>query len=65
VGRVRVSRALRARLGVLAGGAMAASGAGLAAGLWAGLALGGVLLVAYCLLLVDADEPPKRGEAPW
>jgi hypothetical protein len=34
---------------------MAASGAGLGLGLAVGLVVGGVLLVAYCLLLTDVD----------
>jgi len=40
---------------VLLGGAMTASGAGLQLGLAAGLVVGGVLLVAYCLLVADTD----------
>ncbi|WP_255951552.1 hypothetical protein [Streptomyces odontomachi] len=48
-----MTRAARARAGVLTGGAMAAVGAGLGLGLAVGLAVGGVLLVAYCLLLMD------------
>jgi hypothetical protein len=35
---------------------MAASGAGLGLGLAMGLVVGGVLLVAYCLLLMDVDR---------
>ncbi|MDX2892494.1 hypothetical protein PV439_14170 [Streptomyces scabiei] len=53
MGRVRLTRAARARAGVLTGGAMAASGAGLGLGLAVGLVVGGVLLVTYCLLLAD------------
>lgn len=67
MGRVRVSRALRARLGILAGGASIASGAGLGAGLWAGLIAAGGLLMTYCLLVIDVDEPqatPKESR-PW
>ncbi|MCZ0207908.1 hypothetical protein OZK63_21075 [Streptomyces sp. UMAF16] len=55
MGRLRLTRAGLARAGVLTGGAMTASGAGLGWGLAVGLALGGVLLVAYCLLLADTD----------
>ncbi|MEV8548324.1 hypothetical protein AB0L04_00515 [Streptomyces glaucescens] len=46
---------MRARVGVLAGGAMTASGAGLGFGLAVGLMVGGALLAAYCLLLTDVD----------
>ncbi|MGV2914487.1 hypothetical protein [Streptomyces alfalfae] len=55
MGRLRLTRAARAKAGVLAGGAMAASGAGLGLGLATGLVVGGILLVAYCLLLADTD----------
>ncbi|MEU8537526.1 hypothetical protein OH540_21290 [Streptomyces sp. BPPL-273] len=55
MGRVRLTRAGWSRAGVLAGGAMAASGTGLGWGLAVGLVVGGVLLVAYCLLLTDTD----------
>jgi hypothetical protein len=55
MGRLRVSRALRARAGVLAGGSSASAGVGLGFGLAAGLVAAGVLLVAYCLLLMDVD----------
>lgn len=48
-----MTRAGRARAGVLAGGCMAAAGAGLGLGLAVGLVVAGVLLVAYCLLLMD------------
>lgn len=43
---------------------MAASGAGLRLGLAMGLIVGGVLLVAYCLLVVDTDGPEKDGGGP-
>lgn len=55
MGRLRLTRAARARVGVLLGGAMTASGAGLKLGLAVGLVVGGVLLVAYCLLVADTD----------
>lgn len=59
MGRVQVSARMRARLGVLLGGATAAAGVGLAAGLAFGLMAAGVGLVAYCLLLADVD--PREG----
>jgi len=62
-----VSPALRARLGILAGGASVASGAGLGEGLWSGLVVAGAQLMAYCLLVIDVDEPeatPKESR-PW
>ncbi|NUS74934.1 MAG: hypothetical protein HOV70_01875 [Streptomyces sp.] len=55
MGRIRLTQAARARAGVLAGGAMVASGTGLRLGLALGLVVGGVLLVAYCLLVADTD----------
>lgn len=55
MGRIRLTRAARARAGVLTGGAMVASGTGLRLGLALGLVVAGVLLVAYCLLLADTD----------
>ncbi|MDH6435602.1 hypothetical protein M2158_004079 [Streptomyces sp. SAI-144] len=61
MGRIRLTRAARARWGVLTGGGMVASGAGLAMGLSLGLIVGGVLLVAYCLLLADTEGPEKYG----
>lgn len=64
MGRVRLTRAARARGGVLVGGAMVAAGAGLAMGLALGLIVGGVLLVAYCLLIADTDGPEKNGGGP-
>jgi hypothetical protein len=62
MGRLRVSRKARARLGVLLGGAMAAAGVGLAAGLAFGLMAAGVGLVAYCLLLADVDPAEGGGK---
>ncbi|WP_406730901.1 hypothetical protein [Streptomyces sp. NBC_01794] len=61
MGRVQVSRKVRARLGVLLGGAMAAAGVGLAAGLSFGLMAAGIGLVAYCLLLADVDPAEGGG----
>jgi hypothetical protein len=64
VGRLRLTRAARARAGVLLGGAMTASGAGLKLGLAVGLIVGGVLMAAYCLLIADTDAPAKDGGSP-
>ncbi|MGV9755428.1 hypothetical protein ACWDUC_06270 [Streptomyces tricolor] len=43
---------------------MVGAGAGLGLGLAMGLAVGGVLLVAYCLLLADTDGPERDGGGP-
>ncbi|MBK3556293.1 hypothetical protein JHN55_07035 [Streptomyces sp. MBT56] len=59
MGRVRVSAGVRARAGVFTGGVLTATGAGLGLGLAVGLAVAGVLLVAYCLLLMDVDGGSK------
>ncbi|MFE2046370.1 hypothetical protein ACFXAZ_36710 [Streptomyces sp. NPDC059477] len=61
MGRIRVTRAGRARAGVLAGGALASTGAGLGLGLAVGLVVAGVLLVAYCLLLMDTADSDGGG----
>jgi hypothetical protein len=50
-----MSRPVRARAGIFAGGATACAGLGLAVGLAAALMAAGVLVVAYCLLLMDVD----------
>lgn len=63
MGRVWLTRAGWSRAGVLTGGAMATSGAGLGLGLAVGLVVGGMLLVAYCLLLAETD-PEKDGGGP-
>lgn len=55
MGRIRLTRMGWSRAGVLTGGAMAASGTGLQFGLAVGLMVAGVLLVAYCLFLIDTD----------
>ncbi|MGW7085024.1 hypothetical protein ACWGH2_16250 [Streptomyces sp. NPDC054871] len=55
MGRVRLTRAARARAGVLAGGGMVTAGVWVGIDLAAGLMVGGILLVAYCLLLTDTD----------
>jgi hypothetical protein len=56
-----MTRVARARAGVMTGGAMAAAGAGLGLGLAVGLVVGGVLLVAYCLLLMDVSQGDGGG----
>jgi hypothetical protein len=63
VGRVRIGAALRARLGLLAGGAAFAAGSGLAWGLAYGLMTAGPLLAGYCLLVMDVDEPEPESES--
>jgi hypothetical protein len=40
---------------VFSGGVLIAAGCGIGLGLAVGLVAGGVLLVAYCLLLADVD----------
>lgn len=55
MGRIRLTRAGMSRAGVIAGGGLFTSGVWLACGLAAGLMTGGVLLVAYCLVLADVD----------
>lgn len=61
MGRISVSRAARARAGTALGGVLFALGAGLGLGLAAGLAVAGVLLTAYSLLLTDVDPPEGSG----
>ncbi|MBP2583389.1 hypothetical protein J3A78_003867 [Streptomyces sp. PvR006] len=53
MGRIRVSRRSWARLGVLVGGGMVAAGVGFGIDLAAALMVGGMELVAYCLLVAD------------
>lgn len=53
MGRIRLTRAGWARVGVLAGGGMVATGSGLALGVAAALVVGGVLLATYCLFVSD------------
>ncbi|MFF8458529.1 hypothetical protein ACF06T_28825 [Streptomyces albidoflavus] len=55
MGRIRLTRSARARAGVLAGGGLVTAGFWVGIGLAAGLVAGGVLLVAYCLLLMDVS----------
>jgi hypothetical protein len=55
VGRLRLTRAGRSRAGVLAGGGMFTAGVWVGIDLAAGLMVGGMLLVAYCLFLADTD----------
>jgi hypothetical protein len=45
----------------MTGGAMVAAGAGLGFGLAVGLVVAGVLLVAYCLLLMDVTPGDGGG----
>lgn len=69
MGRIRLTPAGRARAGVMAGGAMVTVGTALAValalgfgfGIAAGLFVGGILLVAYFLLLTDTD----KASSPW
>ncbi|MBQ1096330.1 hypothetical protein KBY55_09560 [Streptomyces sp. b94] len=63
MGRIRLTPVARARAGVMTGGALVAVGAGLGLGLAVGLAVAGVLLVAYCLLLMDVG-PSAGGDGP-
>ncbi|MEU0458496.1 hypothetical protein ABZ322_37275 [Streptomyces sp. NPDC006129] len=65
MGRVRVTPASRARAGVLAGSGMITAGVWLGIDLPAGLMVGGILLVLYCLLLTDVDLLDRDGgESP-
>ncbi len=59
MGLLRVSRAGIARAGVVVGGCLFTAGVWLAVDVAGGLMTGGVLTVAYCLLLADVD--PARG----
>ena len=56
-----MSRAVRARLGVVAGGSVFTAGVWMATDVAVGLMTGGVLLVAYCLLLADVDPAEGGG----
>jgi hypothetical protein len=62
MGRLRVSRVGISRLGVLAGGATASAGVGLALGLALGLVAGGAVFAAWCLFLTDVDPPEGGGK---
>jgi hypothetical protein len=64
VGRVRLTRAGRSQAGVLVGGGTFTAGMWVGVGLAAGLMTGGVLLVAYCLFLMDTEGPEKNGGGP-
>ncbi|ROQ69181.1 hypothetical protein EDD93_3678 [Streptomyces sp. 840.1] len=55
MGRVRVSARTRARAGVFSGGALVTAGVWVGVDLAAALMVAGVLLVAYCLLVMDVD----------
>lgn len=61
MGRVRMTPVARARAGVMTGGALVAAGAGFGLGLAVGLVVAGVLLVAYCLLLMDVSASDRGG----
>ncbi|MFF9270434.1 hypothetical protein [Streptomyces rochei] len=63
MGRIRLTPVARARTGVMTGGTLVAVGAGLGLGLAVGLVVAGVLLVAYCLLLMDVGSGPG-GDGP-
>ena len=60
MGRLQVSRAVLALVGVMVGGLLFTAGVWLAVDLAGGLMTGGVLLAAYCLLLADV-EPAEGG----
>lgn len=65
MGRVRVTRTVLARAGVVAGGGLFTVGIGLAVDLAAALMTAGLGLGAYCLLLMDVAPPKeRRGEGP-
>lgn len=55
MGRLRLTRAAWARAGVLAGGGLFTAGVWVGLDLAAALMVGGMLIVAYCLLLTDVD----------
>ncbi|MEV7712297.1 hypothetical protein [Streptomyces sp. NPDC088270] len=61
MGRLRMTRAALARTGVMTGGALFTAGMGLGVGLAAALMTAGVLLVAYCLVLMDVGGPGDGG----
>lgn len=61
MGRIRMTRVGRARAGVLAGGGMVTAGVWTGIDLAAGLMVGGILLVVYCLFLTDVDLRDRDG----
>lgn len=61
MGRLQVNRAVRARLGVLAGGGLFTAGVGMAVDVAAGLMTAGLGLVAYFLWLADVDPAEGGG----
>ncbi|MEV5163847.1 hypothetical protein AB0K66_04360 [Streptomyces werraensis] len=61
MGRVRVTAETRARAGVLTGCGMVTAGVWLGIDLAAGLMVGGILLVLYCLLLTDVGLRDRDG----
>lgn len=64
MGRLRLTRAGRARAGVLTGGGLITAGVGVGLDLAAGLMVGGMLLVLYCLFLADVDLLDRDGGGP-
>lgn len=64
MGRLRLTRAGRARAGVLTGGGMVTAGVWAGIDLAAGLMVGGILLILYCLLLTDVDLLDRDGGGP-
>lgn len=67
--RRRVSRTGRARVGYFVGVLILAVGVGLARGVGWGVAVAGVGLIAWSVLLYDVDEDPQgpaeREDGPW
>ncbi|MGW3166974.1 hypothetical protein ACWC9Q_29770 [Streptomyces sp. NPDC001142] len=61
MGRIRLTPAALARTGVMTGGGLLTVGIGLGIGLAAALMTAGVLLVAYCLLLMDVTAGDNPG----
>lgn len=64
MGRVRLTREACARAGVLTGGGMVTAGVWVGVDLAAGLMVGGILLVLYCLFLADVDLLDRDGGGP-
>ncbi|MFB6943196.1 hypothetical protein ACFWGL_17120 [Streptomyces sp. NPDC060286] len=61
MGRLRLTRAALARTGVMTGGGLFTVGIGVGVGVAASLMTAGVLLVAYCLLLMDVTSGDGGG----
>lgn len=64
MGRLRLTRVGRARAGVMTGGGMVTAGVWVGIDLAAGLMVGGILLILYCLLLTDVDLLDRDGGGP-